>query len=148
MQHVEERRLRYGVATSDWRAPEGSAAATRSLTHPHNPYEGPAHPVGAFVVPKGDPMSSVRVREPGKHAIMNPATGMHMVPDPAVLYSSDDPLVQAAPWAFATDEELAREAAERAAGNSSVPVPQVEQATRAPGEKRSVGRPRRDASEK
>jgi hypothetical protein len=91
-------------------------------------------------------MSSVRVRAAGKHAILNPSTGMHEVPDPTVVYASDHPLVQAAPWAFATDEELAREAAARAAGNSSVPVPQVEQATSAPGEKRSVGRPRRSDS--
>ena len=81
----------------------------------------------------------MRVREPGKHAIYNPVSGLHEVPNPATRYPGDHPLVKAAPWAFGTEEELALEV-EVAARVTSVPQPQVEQATANPGEKRTVRR--------
>lgn len=81
----------------------------------------------------------LRVREPGKHAILNPESGLHEVPDPRAQYTTEHPLVKAAPWAFGTDEEIAAEA-EAARNVREVPQPQVEQATAAPGEKRTVRR--------
>ncbi len=81
----------------------------------------------------------LRVRTPGQHAILNPETGLHEVPDPAAQYTEQHPLVKAAPWAFGTDEEIAA-AADAARARTEVPQPQVEQATAAPGEKRQVRR--------
>lgn len=86
---------------------------------------------------------TVRVREPGKHALYNPATQLHETPAPGQQFPRDHSLVLAHPWAFGTDEEIAAEqdAARRV---TSVPIPVVEQATANPGEKRRVGRPRKD----
>lgn len=67
-------------------------------------------------------MEYVRVTEPA--ALRHPETGEFVVPDPRKAYRSDDPLVKAFPWAFASDAD--------AAG--------VEQATRAPGERRQTRR--------
>jgi len=78
----------------------------------------------------------LRVREPGKHALLNPETGVHVTPKPEEEFTEDHPLVRAHPWAFGTDEEI------RASSNS-LPIEPVEQATRAPGERRAV--PRRKA---
>jgi hypothetical protein len=81
----------------------------------------------------------LRVREPGKHAILNPESGLHEVPDPAGQYTEDHPLVRAARWAFVTESEFAAEQ-EAARNLREVPQPQVEQATAGPGEKRNVRR--------
>lgn len=81
----------------------------------------------------------LRVREPGKHAILNPESGLHEVPDRGTQYTADHPLVRAAPWAFASEEQIAEEA-EAAANVREVPQPPVEQATAAPGEKRATRR--------
>lgn len=80
-----------------------------------------------------------RVKEPGKHAILNPDSGLHEVPDPASMYPSDHPLVKAAPWAFGTAEDIAADQ-EAARNVREVPQPQVEQATSRPGESRNVRR--------
>jgi hypothetical protein len=56
-----------------------------------------------------------------------------VVLDPAVDYDKSDPLVNAYPWAFVPLEN---------AGQIIESVP-VEQATRAPGEKRAARRPRK-----
>jgi hypothetical protein len=57
--------------------------------------------------------------------VRHPESGALMVPQPAETYRDDDPLVEAYPWLFASDADLE-------AG--------VEQATRAPGEKRQMRR--------
>ena len=80
----------------------------------------------------------LRVREPGKHAILNPETGLHETPDPTMQYTSSHPLVKAAPWAFGTDEEIAA-AADARRNIASVPQP-VEAATANPGERRTTRR--------
>lgn len=83
----------------------------------------------------------LRVREPGKHAILNPESGLHEVPDPRAQYTTEHPLVKAAPWAFGTDEEIASEAdAARNVREVPQPVAPVEAATANPGEKRAVRR--------
>lgn len=48
----------------------------------------------------------VRVREPGKHALLHPESGLHITPRAEELFDVKDPLVKAHPWAFATDQEL------------------------------------------
>lgn len=81
----------------------------------------------------------VRVRQPGQHALYEPESGVHMTPRIDEYFEQDHPLVKAHPWAFGTDAELA----ERVHADqqvTSVPVPQVEQATAAPGEKRATRR--------
>jgi hypothetical protein len=65
------------------------------------------------------------VRPIGPHAVRHPETGVMVVPSPAEAYRDDDPLVKAYPWLFASDAD--REAS-------------VEQATKAPGEKRQTRR--------
>jgi hypothetical protein len=65
------------------------------------------------------------VRPTAPHAVRHPESGGMVVPSPAETYQDDDPLVLAYPWLFAADAD--REAA-------------VEQATRAPGEKRNTRR--------
>ena len=87
---------------------------------------------------------TLRVREPGKHALLNPDTGLHETPAPGQQYSPDHPLVRAHRWAFGSDEEIAAEQ-EAARNVTSVRIADVvEQATANPGEKRRVGRPRKD----
>lgn len=59
--------------------------------------------------------SYVRVRphvEGGPCAVRHPEHGEYVVPDPARPYRTDDPLVEAYPWLFRTDAELAGEAVE------------------------------------
>jgi hypothetical protein len=65
-------------------------------------------------------------------------TGNLDVPNPAILYATDHPMVRAYPWAFASPEAVADA---REAGTAAVSVP-VEAATAAPGEKRSTRRAR------
>lgn len=84
-------------------------------------------------------MSYLRVKNPGAVAILNPVTGLHEVPDPSQQYEADHPLVQAARWAFATEDEIAAER-DAVASRTSVPLGEVEQATAAPGERRNVRR--------
>lgn len=80
-------------------------------------------------------MGYVRVR-PGQVAVVRHPEGGHLdVPNPALAYRDDDPLVKAYPWMFATDEELETEGG---------PIP-IEMATAAPGERRMVRRPRAGA---
>ena len=82
----------------------------------------------------------VRVRKPGQHALLNPATGVHETPGSDDYFADDHPLVVAHRWAFATDAELA-EAQVAARTITSVAIEDVvEQATRAPGEKRGTRR--------
>lgn len=81
----------------------------------------------------------LRVREPGKHALLNPETGLHETPKPEAEFTPDHPLVKTHRWAFGTDEEIRAE--QDAARNvTSVPIEPVEQATRAPGERRTTRR--------
>jgi hypothetical protein len=68
-------------------------------------------------------------------AVRHPEAGSFVTLDPAVDYDPSDVLVTTYPWAFA----------KRETGSGvveSVPVPVVEQATAAPGEKRSRKRAR------
>lgn len=71
-----------------------------------------------------------RVREDqGACVVSHPLTGQFVAPDRGKRYRSDDPLVQEHGWLFIAEDELGDE-------------PAVEQATAAPGERRSVRRPR------
>jgi len=63
-------------------------------------------------------------------AVRHPESGALITPLPADTYRSDDPLVKAYPWLFTSDAERAEQDAP------------VEQATRAPGEKRQATRKR------
>lgn len=83
----------------------------------------------------------LRIREPGKHALLNPESGLHETPKGDVQFTADHPLVKAHPWAFGTEEEIAA-AKDEAMAVTSVPIEPVEQATAAPGEKRATRRPR------
>jgi hypothetical protein len=71
----------------------------------------------------------------GPCAVWVEELGAHEVPNPAKAYRTDDPIVQAAPWMFVTDEQLA-------ALGPEVPVTEVpiEAATARPGERRNVKR--------
>lgn len=72
-------------------------------------------------------------------ALLDSASGAHIVPDPTRQYADDDPLVLNAPWYFVREGEV--EVTER----ESIRIEEVvEQATRNPGEKRRVGRPRKN----
>lgn len=79
----------------------------------------------------------VRVRPSdlgGTCAVLHPETGQHVVPSPALTYDSDDPLVVAYPWLFASDDQLA---ALRAAGAGDTPSSvRVEDASARPGARR------------
>jgi len=77
----------------------------------------------------------VRVRPPAC-AVRHPEHNELVVPNPAQPYRSDDPLVIAYPWQFASDEQIA---SDRAAADSVSSVP-IEQATARPGEKRNTRR--------
>lgn len=70
-------------------------------------------------------------------AVRHPEHGMFVTPNPADTYAADDPLVKAHPWLFSTEEELA----ERDTAPKPEAVP-IEQATRAPGERRTTRRGR------
>lgn len=50
----------------------------------------------------------VRARQ-GTGILRHPESGALEAPDPAVPFESTDPLVKAFPWAFASDDELAKE---------------------------------------
>lgn len=50
----------------------------------------------------------VRARQ-GTGLLLHPETGAVAAPDPSVPVESTDPLVKAFPWAFVSDEELAKE---------------------------------------
>lgn len=78
----------------------------------------------------------LRIREPGKHALLHPETGLHISPKPDEQFTEDNPLVKAHRWAFGTEDEIA---AEREAAQNVTSVP-IEQATSAPGEKRPTRR--------
>jgi hypothetical protein len=81
----------------------------------------------------------LRVRAPGKHALLNPETGLHESPGIDDRFAPNHPLVKAHRWAFGTDAEIAAEVAE-AQAVTSVRIADVEQATAAPGEKRATRR--------
>lgn len=73
---------------------------------------------------------TVRVRPAsagGPCAVRHPEHGEYIVPNPAETYSADDPLVRAYPWLFVDFAD---------------DVAPVEQATKAPGEKRNTRRSR------
>jgi hypothetical protein len=71
-------------------------------------------------------------------ALYDPATMAHTVPDPRAQYADDDPLVAQFPHYFIKEGE-----AEAPAPESVRIADIVEQATRAPGEKRrGPGRPK------
>lgn len=75
--------------------------------------------------------SYVRVRpasQGGPCAVRHPEYQEFIVPNPAHRYDANDSLVKAYPWLFVSDEAVS--------GNGSV----VEQATRAPGERRTTKR--------
>ncbi len=69
-------------------------------------------------------------------ALRHPETDSYVVPQPGAAYDDDDVLVLAHPSAFATAAEL--EGSPR--GDEVVVSVSVEQATAAPGEKRSTRR--------
>lgn len=69
--------------------------------------------------------------------VAHPQHGGWVSPNPADTYDENDPLVQAHRWLFSTAEELAERDTQPV--RESVPV---EQATRAPGEKRATRRQR------
>lgn len=77
-------------------------------------------------------MSAVfRVRpysEVDRCVVRHPVHGDYVAPDPAAEHAADDPLVMAFPHLFVADE---------------VDAPVIEQATRAPGERRTTRRPKR-----
>jgi hypothetical protein len=52
----------------------------------------------------------LRIREPGKHALLNPITGLHESPGLNDRFDADHPLVKAHGWAFATEAEIAAQA--------------------------------------
>lgn len=79
----------------------------------------------------------MRVRERYRHepcALLDPASGAHIVPNPTSQYAEDDPMVLNAPWYFI------REGVSEEPASDSVRISDVEQATRAPGEKRATRR--------
>lgn len=78
-----------------------------------------------------------RLRANQAVAVRHPEHGGFVTPNPADTYADTDPLVRAFPWLFSTEDELA----ERDAKPAPESV-QVEQATRAPGERRNVRRQR------
>lgn len=61
-------------------------------------------------------------------AVLHPEHGLHVALDPAVNYADDDILVRTYPWAFTAKEDAGK----------VVESVKIEQATAAPGEKRSV----------
>lgn len=75
-------------------------------------------------------MGYVRVRPAsmgGPCAVRHPEHGELVVPNPAQPYRDDDPLVEAHPWLFVSDTGLTEDDG-------------VEQATREPGERRTLRR--------
>lgn len=77
-----------------------------------------------------NPMALYRVRPDRAAMVRHPDTGEMCVPSLVEPYEADDPLVRRYPDMFATDEQLAKERADKP----------VEQATAAPGEKRATRR--------
>lgn len=76
----------------------------------------------------------LRVKQPAC-ALRHPEHGGMVVPDPSIPWRSDDPLVKAYPWQFGSDDEIGADRDE--------PPPasvEIEQATRAPGERRRTRR--------
>jgi hypothetical protein len=61
-------------------------------------------------------------------AVRHPESGALVTPNPSDPYRDDDPLVKEYPWLFASDADREQQDAP------------VEQATRAPGEKRTTAR--------
>lgn len=55
----------------------------------------------------------VRARQ-GTGILLHPETGAAAAPDPSIPVDASDPLVKAFPWAFVSDEDLARELDEQA----------------------------------
>lgn len=81
----------------------------------------------------------MRVREYYKSnpcALLDPKSGAHIVPDPSAQYADNDPLVLNAPWYFIAEGETEVTSVE------SVDIAEIEQATAAPGEKRTTRKPR------
>ncbi|WP_157251113.1 hypothetical protein [Nonomuraea typhae] len=81
----------------------------------------------------------MRVRERYKAepcALLDPKSGAHIVPDPTRQYADDDPVVLNAPWYFIAEGEQDEPAPD------SVRIAEVEQATTAPGERRTTRRPK------
>lgn len=65
-------------------------------------------------------------------AVRHPEHGGFVTPSRSETYAADDPLVKAYPWLFSTDDEMAERGNEPALRESAP----IEQATRAPGERR------------
>ncbi|MGW3808850.1 hypothetical protein [Micromonospora sp. NPDC005113] len=80
-------------------------------------------------------MAGRRLRANQVVAVRHPEHGGFVTPNPADTYDQGDALVRAFPWLFSTEDELA----ERDAKPAPVSAP-VEQATRAPGERRNTRR--------
>lgn len=78
-------------------------------------------------------MAKVRIRAP--YVLVDVETQTSYAPKLSDYFDDTDPLVKAHRWAFATDEELAADAA-----NPPLTEIVVETATAAPGEKRSTRR--------
>lgn len=77
----------------------------------------------------------MRVREYYKAnpcALLDPASGAHIVPDPTSQYDDNDPMVKAAPWYFIAEGETEQ------VSQDSVAIADVEAATARPGEKRTT----------
>jgi hypothetical protein len=78
----------------------------------------------------------LRVRDPGKHALLNPVTHLHESPGVDDRFAPNHPLVKAHRWAFATDSELAdqAEADRKVTAVRVVDAQPVETTEAAPGE--------------
>jgi hypothetical protein len=76
----------------------------------------------------------VDVRPTQAVAVRHPEHGGYVVPSPAQTYPADDPLVRAYPWLFDAEASAGQPALRESAP--------IEQATRAPGERRTTRRTR------
>ena len=85
----------------------------------------------------------VRVRPDVASVLKHPESGALIVPDPGKPLPDNDKLVKAYPWAFVSDEDLAKEQEEsaqavRLSAIEAARAADVESATREPGEKRTA----------
>lgn len=80
-------------------------------------------------------MGKVRVKPwEGAVTVSHPLTEQFVTPDRSQYYADDDPLVQAHPWLFATDSEIAARYDQETERPDAVPV----QDTKPRGRRRSL----------
>lgn len=80
-------------------------------------------------------MAFVRVKPWERaNAVAHPLTEQFMVPDPGMLYDENDPLVQAHPWLFASEAEIAEaQSAKRTITEVRIEPPAEQPKRRGPG---------------